>query len=87
MSSNQLSDIAFTSAIEQAKLIRERQISPLELTELYLSRIEQYNPQLGCFYYVAAQSAIADAKQKTEQLAKTTNTSELPPFFWRSDRN
>ena len=81
MSSNQLSDLAFTPAIEQAKLIRDRQISPLELTELYLSRIEQYNPQLGCFYYVAAEQAIADAKQKTEQLARTTNTQQLPPFF------
>ena len=81
MSSNQLSDLAFISALEQAKLIRERQVSPLELTELYLSRIEQYNPQLGCFYHIAAQNAIADAKQKTEQLAKISNTQQLPPFF------
>ncbi len=81
MFSNQISDLAFTSAIEQAKLIRDRQLSPLELTELYLSRIEQYDPQLGSFFYLAAESAIADAQQKTEQLARTINTQQLPPFF------
>ena len=81
MSSQNLIDLAFTSALEQAKLIRDRQITPLELTELYLSRIEKYDSQLGCFYHVAHESAIADAQQKTEQLAQTSDTSELPPFF------
>ncbi|MDJ0595098.1 MAG: amidase [Pleurocapsa sp. MO_226.B13] len=76
-----LTDLAFAPALEQAQLIKERQITPLELTELYLSRIEQYDSQLGSFYYVARQSAIADAQQKTEQLAQTVDTRYLPPFF------
>ena len=74
-------DLAFATALEQAKLIKERQITPLELTELYLSRIEQYDSQLGCFYYVAKESAIADARQKTEEIAQTLDTGYLPPFF------
>ena len=81
MSSNNLTDLAFTSALEQAQLIRDRQITPLELTKLYLSRIEKYNSSLGCFYHVAKESAIADAQQKTEQLSQTIDTSCLPPFF------
>lgn len=75
------SDIVFKSALEQAQLIKNRYISPLELTELYLERIERYNPQLGCFYYVAAESAIADARQKTEQLAQTQDVTQLPLLF------
>ena len=74
-------DLAFATALEQAKLIKERQVTPLELTELYLSRIERYNSQLGCFYYVAKESAIADARQKTEQIAQTVDSRYLPPFF------
>ena len=74
-------DLAFSSALEQARLIKERQITPLELTELYLSRIEKYDPQLGCFCYVAKEQAIADAQQKTHQLSQTSNTQDLPPFF------
>lgn len=81
MSSINVADLAFTSALEQAKLIKERQVTPLELTELYLSRIAQYDSQLGSFWHVATESAIADAKQKTEQLAQSVDTNYLPTFF------
>ena len=71
-------DIAFKPALELAQLIRQREISPLELTQLYLERIEQFDSQLGSFFTVAAETALAEAQAKTEQLAKT---DELPPFF------
>jgi amidase len=73
-------DLAFTPALELAQLIRLREVSPLELVEVYLERIERLNPQLGSYFTVTADLAIADAKQKTELLTKT-KTSELPPFF------
>lgn len=71
-------DLAFTPALELAQLIRRREVSPLELTELYLDRISRFNPQLGSYFTVTADLAIADAKAKTELL---TTASELPPFF------
>lgn len=74
-----LTDLAFTSALEQAKLIRQRDISPLELVELYLHRIERLNGQLGSYVVVAAEQAIADATAKTEAIARSTD--DLPPFF------
>jgi len=74
-------DLAFASTLEQAKLIKERKVTPLELTELYLARIAKYNPHLGCFYHVAKDIAIADAQAKTEQIAQTLDTNYLPPFF------
>lgn len=73
-------DLAFTSALEQAHLIRQKEISPLELAEVYLERIERLNPQLGSYVFVAAEQAIADAKAKTEHLMHTS-PEELPPFF------
>ncbi|MEO0835822.1 MAG: amidase [Cyanobacteria bacterium J06642_3] len=75
------SHLAFTSSLEQAKLIKEHQITPLELTELYLTRIEQYDAQVGSFFHVATDNAIADAKQKTAQLKQTSDPNSLPPFF------
>lgn len=81
MSLNNPSDLAFSSALEQAKLIKERQITPLELTELYLDRIAKYDSQVGSFNYVAREMAIADAQSKTAQLAETIDTNSLPPFF------
>jgi amidase len=71
-------DLAFTPALEQAQLIRDRQVSPLELVENYLERIQRLNPQLGSYFTVMAEQAIADAKAKTETLS---TASELPPFF------
>lgn len=78
-------DLAFTSALEQARLIRQKEISPLELTQLYLDRIQRINPTLNSYLTVMAERAIADAKAKTEQLSGGTNLQidpeELPPFF------
>jgi amidase len=74
-------DLAFTPALQQAELIRQRQVSPLELVELYLERIQRLDPQLGSYFTVMAESAIADAKAKTEMLSGGGETSSLPPFF------
>jgi amidase len=71
-------DLAFTTALEQAQLIRRREVSPIELVEIYLNRISNLNPQLGSYFTVTAQQAIADAQAKTETLV---TTSDLPPFF------
>ena len=81
MPSNNNDALAFTSALEQARLIKERQITPLELTTMYLERIARYDSQIGSFNYVAQESAIADAQQKTAQLEQTIEPNSLPPFF------
>ncbi|NMF84904.1 amidase [Nodosilinea sp. P-1105] len=72
-------DIAFLPALDQAQLIRDQDISPLELTELYLERIERLNPKLGAYVTVMADQALADAKAKTEQLA--SHPDDLPALF------
>lgn len=74
-------DLAFIPALEQAQLIRDRKISPLELVQLYLERIERYDSQLGSYFSVVAETALAEAKAKTEQLQTLQDTGVLPPFF------
>ena len=71
-------DLAFTSALEQARLIRERIISPLELTQLSLDRIETHNPTLGAFFHIATEAALTDASQKTDALL---HLEAIPPFY------
>lgn len=73
-------DLAFTSALEQAQLVHQGAVSPLELTQLYLDRIEAANPQLGCYVTVAAERALATARAQTERW-KTSDRTSLPPFF------
>ncbi|MGC9524619.1 MAG: amidase [Limnospira sp.] len=72
-------DLAFAPALAQAQLIRKGEISPLELVKLYLDRIERLNPQLGCYFTVMAESAIAQARKDTEAL--TQSPAEVPPFL------
>lgn len=72
-------DLAFTPALEQAQLIRHKVISPLDMTTLYLERIERLNPQLGAYVTVMTEAALEDARRKTEALAG--GTDNLPPFF------
>jgi amidase len=75
-----MTDLFFTAAVHQAELIRLRQISPLEITQLYLDRIARLNPQLGAFFEVTVDRAVAVATAQTEQLHKFTE-STLPLLF------
>ncbi len=73
-------DLAFTAAIDQAALVRRKAVSPLELVQLYLERIQNLDGALGSYVHVATEAAIADAQAKTERLMQTP-PEDLPPFF------
>jgi amidase len=65
-----MSELAFLPATEQARLIREREVTPLELVELYLERIERLDPELGAYVTVCGDEALADARAKTNAPAE-----------------
>ncbi len=71
-------DLAFMPAVRQAKLIREHELSPVELVRTYLDRIERLNPQLGCYITVAADHARADARRAEQRVM---DDGDLPPFL------
>jgi amidase len=72
-------DLLSTSALQQAELIRQKQISPIELLELYLARIDRLDPQIGAFFHVAKKQARQTAKAQTKLLTK--KSAQLPPLF------
>jgi len=51
------SDLAFAGAARQAELIRSGEVSSVELTEMYLARIESLDPSLNAYRDVFADSA------------------------------
>jgi amidase len=55
-------ELAFATALELAAKIRAREVSPLELADLYLERIERLDPQLNAFVTVDAEGARAAAR-------------------------
>jgi Asp-tRNA(Asn)/Glu-tRNA(Gln) amidotransferase A subunit family amidase len=52
-----VSDLTFLSAVSMAEQIRAKKISPVELVEAHLSRIEKVNPRLNAFVQVDAELA------------------------------
>jgi amidase len=72
-----MSDIVFAPAIEQADLIKRREISPVELVTTYLERIEKLDEQLNAFVTVASDQALDGARRAEEDVAKG---EDLPPF-------
>jgi amidase len=53
---------AFLPALEQARLVRDRAVSPVELVEEYLERIERIDPVLNTYVTVCAEQALAQAR-------------------------
>src|ERR687895_802948 len=56
-------DLAFAGVARQAELVRRGEISAVELVELYLERIERFEPELNAFRVVMGERALADARQ------------------------
>jgi amidase len=57
------SDIAFAGAARQAEMVRAGEVSPRELVQLCLDRIERLDPELNSFRKVFAERALLEAEQ------------------------
>lgn len=66
-------DLAFASIEQIGKLFRQRKLSPVDLTKLMLSRIEQLNPKLNAYLTVSAELALAQAKKAEAELFAPRN--------------
>ncbi len=63
-------DIAFATAIDQARLIRQKSVSPVELVDLCYSRIERINPELNALLALDEDRARTAAKRAEAAIAK-----------------
>jgi aspartyl-tRNA(Asn)/glutamyl-tRNA(Gln) amidotransferase subunit A len=63
-------DLAALSLWDAAELLRGRKVSPVELTNACLSRIERLNPLLDAFITVTGNQALVDAKAAESEIAR-----------------
>jgi len=61
-------DTFFSSVVELAAQIRARKLSPVELTEGYLARLERYGARLGAVANVMRESALREARQAEKDI-------------------
>jgi Asp-tRNA(Asn)/Glu-tRNA(Gln) amidotransferase A subunit family amidase len=70
-------DLCYTPATELARLIREGELSPVEVVRNSLERIEEVNPKLNCFCFVFADEALERAREAERAVAEG---AELGPL-------
>jgi len=68
------------TALEQAAAIRNGEVSPVELVDHYLARIDRLSATLGAFVTVTAEAARAQAKEAEQAVTGARDTDELPPL-------
>lgn len=61
--------IAFMPILELASLIKNRKLSSVQLTEIYLARIKEHDPRLLSFITVTEDLALIQAKKADEEIA------------------
>lgn len=74
--------LAFLPVTELAALIRDRQVSSLELTRLYLDRLQQYDPVLKCVVTLTEDLALKQAKQADREIASGRYRGPLHGIPW-----
>ena len=72
-----MESIHYKSALELVELVKSGRISPLELMEATIERIEAVNPILNAFVSLRAQEAIDESKALTERLASGESVGPL----------
>jgi aspartyl-tRNA(Asn)/glutamyl-tRNA(Gln) amidotransferase subunit A len=62
--------LSFRTLAEVSQLVHSKKVSPVELAEVCLARIEQLNPKLNAFIVVTADSALAEARQAEAEIQR-----------------
>lgn len=64
-----MSEVAFAGIVRQAEMVRAGDVTPSELVELYLDRIDRLDRELNAFRVVLPERARAEAKAVEQRLA------------------
>jgi Asp-tRNA(Asn)/Glu-tRNA(Gln) amidotransferase A subunit family amidase len=72
-----LTDLAFVSAVEQARMVRDKEISPVELVDLYLARIDKYDGEINAYVTVVGDQAREQAARAEQEVI---DGADLGPF-------
>ena len=73
--------LAFATIEELAALLAKRKISPVELTELFLRRVERQNPVLNAFLTITAEQALIAARSAEKRLLRRSSRRENFPLL------
>jgi len=70
----------FTPALELAASIRRRQVSPVEVVDMYLDRMDELDPRLNAFCHRADDDVRKAARAAADAVVQASSSEDLPPF-------
>ena len=74
--------LAFLPVTQLSQLVRSRQVTAQELTELYLARLKEFDPLLQCVVTLTEERALAQAKRADRELAEGRWRGPLHGIPW-----
>ncbi|MGB1287447.1 MAG: amidase, partial [Aggregatilineales bacterium] len=77
-----LEDLAFAPITQLSALIKSKQVSSVELTQMYLARLKKYNPVLECVVTLTEELAMKQAQRADDELAQGIYRSPLHGIPW-----
>ena len=75
-------DIAFATVTQLSLWIQRRQITSERLTQIYLTRLEKFNPKLRCVITLTRDLALQQAKQADQEIAAGKYRGPLHGIPW-----
>lgn len=70
----------FMPAVELAAAIRRKEVSPVEVADSYLKRMDELDPQLNAFCHRADDDVRKAASAAADAVVQAASTEDLPPF-------
>jgi Asp-tRNA(Asn)/Glu-tRNA(Gln) amidotransferase A subunit family amidase len=75
-------EIAFAPLTQLARWIEERQLNSERLTNIYLQRLDRFNPKLRCVITLTRDRALAEARQADREIAAGRYRGPLHGIPW-----
>ncbi len=75
-------DIAFAPLTQLSRWIETRQLSSERLTNIYLTRLDRYNPKLRCVITLTRDRALLEARQADREIAAGNYRGPLHGIPW-----
>ena len=75
-------DIAFASVSQLSRWIQSRKLTSERLTNIYLSRLEKYDPKLRCVITLTRDHALQQARQADQEIAAGKYRGPLHGIPW-----
>ena len=77
-----LESLAFWPISQLARLLRSAQVTSLELTEMYLARLQRFGPRLECVVTLTEELALEQARRADEEFARGIWRGPLQGIPW-----